>query len=242
MNTKIVRLQKYLSECGIASRRAAEKLIVAGKVKINGEVVTTLGTKCDPRRDRVEVEGERIKAFEKGIILLHKPTGVICSMKDPQGRRDLTHYITQKYRSYFPVGRLDRNSSGLLIVTNDGDLAETLLHPRYELPRVYEAWVDGSVSKERLAKLASGVRLDDGMAFAQAEIQETIPDQTLLKITVKEGRNHLVRRMMKALGHPVIGLKRISHGPFRLGTLRPGQIRKLTDREANDLSAKVLKR
>ncbi len=227
----MIRLQKYLAECGIASRRASEKLITAGKVKVNGEVVSTLGSKIDPHKDIVEVDGKSTKVEEKGIILFHKPVNVISTKKDPEGRPTVADYLGGKYSSYYPVGRLDFDSSGLIIMTNDGELAERLLHPRYGFKRIYEVLVEGSVSDDLINKLARGIELDDGDIRAQIEILESNRDDSLLRVSVAEGRNRIVRRMLDKVGHPVLELKRVEYGPFKLGRLRLEGTVKLTERE-----------
>jgi len=225
------RLQRYLSECGVASRRSAEELIAAGKVTINGIVVTELGTRVDPDHSLVRVSNRIVTPAPKGVLLLHKPPGVISTLSDPEGRRSIADYMTKHYRSYFPVGRLDWDSAGLVVLTNDGDLANHLLHPKFEIERVYHARVEGIPSQKTLEILAKGVKLPDGPASCQAFILEVSGDHTWVEVTLSEGRNRIVRRIFDHVGHPVDKLKRISHGPFRLGALRPGDVRRLTERE-----------
>ncbi len=237
---KKVRLQKYIAECGIASRRKAEVLIAQGKVLVNGEVVTTPGTTVLPGVDAVVVDGTSIRVEEKGIVLLNKPVEVVTTMSDPEGRPTVAHYLTKKYRSYFPIGRLDQDTTGLVIFTNDGELAERLSHPRYKFTRVYQARLSGHVSDEALDKIEKGVNLDDGPASAQLEFLGDEADTTLLQVTVKEGRNRLVRRLFDHVGYPVVDLKRISFGPFTLGRLPYGEIRKLTESEYKKFRKTVL--
>ena len=225
------RLQRYLSECGVASRRSAEELIAAGKVTINGVVVTELGTRVDPNHSLVRVSNRIVTPAPKGVLLLHKPPGVISTLSDPEGRRSIADYLTKHYRSYFPVGRLDWDSAGLVVLTNDGDLANHLLHPRFEIERVYHARVEGIPTQKTLEILAKGVKLSDGPAACQASILEVSGDHTWVEVTLSEGRNRIVRRIFDHVGHPVDKLKRISHGPFRIGALRPGDVRRLTERE-----------
>ena len=236
----LVRLQKFISECGVCSRRAAEELIQAGKVKVNGQVVTALGSKIEAGSDRVEVRGRFIQAAPKGILLFHKPRGVVATLADPEGRRTVADYLTKHYESYFPVGRLDYDSSGLLILTNDGELAERLLHPRYGHLRTYHVRVEGRVSESALRKIERGVKLEDGLARAVPVVLETDEKSTWLQLTVAEGRNRLIRRLMERVEHPVMKLRRISHGPFRLGTLRPGGVKKLSDRDYRFFRQKVM--
>ncbi|MCB0310491.1 MAG: rRNA pseudouridine synthase [Bdellovibrionales bacterium] len=232
MNT---RLHKYLAECGVASRRRAEELISAGKVAVNGVVVTKLGVKIDPERDQIRVEGKPVRPAEKGIMLFNKPRGVVSTMRDPQGRRNISDFLTKRYRSYFPVGRLDTDTSGLMILTNDGDLAERLLHPRHEIDRIYLAKVRGSLASDTIQKLEKGVTLADGIARAwvsiEGELNERGEKYSHLLVTVREGRNRLVRRILDKVGHPVLELKRISHGPFKLGRMKSGEIQKLSNRQ-----------
>ncbi len=236
-----VRLQKFLAECGIASRRASEELISEGRVKVNGEVVTELGTKINPLKDRVQVGKKVLVAAEKGILLFHKPRFVVSTWSDPEGRRALSGYLTRHYLSYFPVGRLDWESSGLIVLTNDGELAERLMHPRYEMDRFYEVRVEGRVPDRTLEKLLKGVKLEDGWAKAESLRIISIDDvSTWLEISIREGRNRLIRRMMSEAGHPVMKLRRTSHGPLRLGKLKSGELRKLTTEEYQNVRRKVL--
>lgn len=227
----IPRLQRFLSECGVASRRSAEELITAGKVSINGVIVTELGTRVDPEHAVVRVSNRIVKAAPKGVLLLHKPTGVVSTLSDPEGRRSIADYLTKHYRSYFPVGRLDWDSSGLVILTNDGDLANHLLHPRYRIERVYHARVEGIPAQKTLKLLEKGVRLPDGQAACHCEILETADNYSWVEVTLSEGRNRIVRRLLEFVGHPVEKLKRVAHGPCKLNTLRPGDVRRLTEKE-----------
>ena len=237
----MIRLQKFLADCGVASRRKAEVLIEKGEVKVNGKVVTELGTKVDPKKDQVTVKNKPVRPSHHGVLLLNKPRGVICTLSDPQGRRTVSYYLSKNYESYFPVGRLDRDSIGLLILTNDGELAQRLLHPKYEFPRVYRVLVQGEVPEHVLTAIETGVRLDDGIAKAKVEYLGIDEEGTRLEITIKEGRNRIVRRMMEKLRHPVISLKRISHGPFHLGKLKLGEVRKLTEKEYEQIRDRVMK-
>ena len=226
-----VRLHKYIASCGVSSRRNAEILISEGRVKVNGELVTEMGVSIDPANDEVKVDGEVISEGERGVILLHKPEGVVTTMHDPEGRRTVAHFLTPRYRGYFPVGRLDQETTGLVILTNDGDLAEKLAHPRFGFSRVYHAKVSGRPSDETLAKMESGVKLEDGMASCKVSIRISEADWTELEVTVREGRNRLVRRIFDAVGHPVIHLSRQMFGPFRLKGIRDGEIKKVTHKE-----------
>jgi 23S rRNA pseudouridine2605 synthase len=234
-----MRLHRYLAQCGVCARRKAEVLITQGKVSVNGKVVTELGTKVVVS-DYVEVEGRPIQVAERGVLLLHKPRGVISTLSDPEGRPSLARYITKHYRSYFPVGRLDFESSGLIILTNDGELGDRLLHPRYQIPRQYYIEVDGFVSDKVLDEISEGVELEDGRAWGKvAGIDQNYYGSTL-EITVFEGRNRLVRRLMDAVGHPVRVLTRMQHGPFQLGNLKLGEVKKLSEREYMRLRGEVM--
>lgn len=236
-----VRLQKFLAECGIGSRRAMEQFISEGRVRVNGQVVTKLGSKIDPDTDKVEVNRRRVQVAPKGIMLLNKPRGVVSTLSDPEGRRSVADFLTKHYRSYFPVGRLDWDSTGLMVLTNDGEVAERLMHPRYGFERVYHARVEGSVSEELLSKMQKGVRLADGPVQASGMILRNDEKSTWVEVKIHEGRNRIVRRMFDKLGHPVMKLKRVVYGPFKLGNLQAGQVRVLTRKEYDEVRRKVLR-
>lgn len=225
-----IRLQKFLSQAGVASRRASEDLITAGRVSVNGKVVTELGTRVDPDRDRVEVDGREVAAAEKLWIALHKPRGYVVSRHDPQGRPTIYELIPEGFSGLFHVGRLDFDSEGLILLTNDGDAANRLLHPRYEMDRVYDVGVKGRVSDETIELLLSGVELEDGPARA-IEVKRRPspgPGADRLLVTMREGRKREVRRLFEAVGHPVRRLIRKRFGPIELGTLRSGRWRRLS--------------
>lgn len=235
-----VRLQKFLAECGAGSRRKMEQFITEGRVRVNGQVVTELGRKIDPSVDRVEVNRRPVHAAPKGVLLLNKPRGVVSTMSDPEGRRSVSEFITKKYASYFPVGRLDWDSTGLMILTNDGEMAERLMHPRFEFERTYEARVEGSVPQAALDKLQQGVKLTDGMVYGDAAVLRSDDNSTWVQVKIREGRNRVVRRVFEKLGHPVMKLKRTVYGPFKLGRLQVGQVRVLTLKEFLDVRRKVM--
>jgi 23S rRNA pseudouridine2605 synthase len=235
-----LRLQKYLADCGVASRRKAEDLIAAGRVAVNGVVQTAMGQTIDPQRDKITVDGQPLRAEQLGVLLLHKPKNVVTSKSDPEGRPTVMDYLTKKYKSYFPVGRLDFESTGLVIMTNDGDLADRLLHPRYELPKSYIVTVAGRLPESVMQQLANGVNLEDGVIKPKVQLLVDEREQTQIKVTIIEGRNRIIRRMMERVGYPVKSLLRISHGPLTLGTLRPGQIQVLTEREYQKLRQRVM--
>lgn len=237
----MMRLQKLISMAGIASRRAAETLIQEGRVTVNGEVVRTLGAKADPAKDLVRVDGRRLRFdHRQRYIVLNKPKGYVTTRKDPQGRRTIMDLLTGVREYIYPVGRLDYDSEGLLLLTSDGDLAARLMHPRHEVQRVYEAIVVGVPEEIALDKLRRGVFLD-GERTRPAEVHRGSAVSkgrqplTRLTITLKEGRNRQVRRMCAAIGHPVRKLTRLRMGPIRLGDLRPGHWRELSAAEVTKL-------
>ena len=234
---QLTRLQKVMAEAGVASRRKAEEMIVAGRVTVNGRVVRELGTRVDQTRDHVKVDGRHLKpAQPQTFVMLHKPAGVVSAMSDPEGRPtigDLLHGVGPRV---FPVGRLDFDSEGLILLTNHGELAQALLHPRYHVPKTYRIKVKGTLSDEEIQSLEAGVKLDDGPT-GKAILQKVrkVEKNSWLDITIFEGRKHQVKRMLETVGHPVIKLIRIRFGPLMLGDLPAGRYRYLTDREANAL-------
>jgi 23S rRNA pseudouridine2605 synthase len=239
-----VRLQKVLAAAGIASRRAAEIMISQGRVEVNGKVVVEQGLRIDPERDVVRVDGSRIPPPRRHLYLvLNKPRGVVSTMDDPEGRRTLADLLVGKVpgrRSandrLFHVGRLDTETEGLLILTNDGDFGHRLAHPSYQVPKTYLAEVEGLVSPHTLKRLRQGVTLDDGpVRPTSVKIVSSTADKTLVRITLTEGRNRIVRRTMEAVGHPVRRLSRTGIGPVRLGNLKVGEFRELTRDELGEL-------
>jgi 23S rRNA pseudouridine2605 synthase len=231
-----VRLQKVLAAAGVASRRAAEQLIQQGRVEVNGKLVTEQGVRVDPDTDVVRVDGSRIPPPRRHLYrVLNKPRGVVSTMDDPEGRRDLTEFISGKER-LFHVGRLDTDTEGLLLLTNDGDFAHSLAHPSFEVPKTYLAEVSGAVHQATLARLRKGIRLEDGpVRPSQVKLISTHGEKSLVRITVQEGRNRIVRRTMEAVGHPVRRLSRIAIGGVRLGNLAVGATRDLTREELGQL-------
>lgn len=234
-----MRLQKFLSRAGVASRRAAEALIRDGRVRVNGRVVTELGTKVDPERDRVAVDGNAVEPAAPTWIALHKPPGYVSTRSDPQGRPTIYELLPERFGGLFHVGRLDVDSEGLLLLTNQGDVANRLLHPRHGVERVYEVVVDGAVPDAGIRRLRGGVELEDGTARAAAVERRPPPRPGLdrLRLTMREGRKREVRRMFRAIGHPVRRLIRMRYGPIRLGDLAPGAWRHLEPREVRALDA-----
>jgi pseudouridine synthase len=227
------RLQKILSQAGIASRRSSEQLMREGRVTVNGAVVRELGTKADALDDDIRVDGRRVKAVQRRrYILLHKPAGYVTTRSDPQRRPTVLDLVGGVREYVYPVGRLDFETSGLLILTNDGELAARLTHPRHAVARVYEARVLGVPDAHDVKRLARGVVIDGRRTQpALVGVLHTGSDDATLEITVREGRNRQVRNMFDAIGHPVTSLRRVAIGPLRDVRLRPGQWRDLSAKE-----------
>lgn len=231
----MLRLQKYLAECGVASRRASEKLIDAGRVSVNGETAA-IGAQVDPDKDDIRVDGKPIDQDEKVYIVLNKPEGTVTTAKDTHGRKTVLHWVKGVRARVFPVGRLDMDVEGVLLLTNDGELAHRLLHPAYGIDKIYLAWVNGNVHADTIKKLEKGVMLEDGMtAPAKAAILNAGPHATRLELTLHEGRKREVKRMCAATGHPVRSLHRVAFGNVRARGLRPGEWRYLSDQEVRQL-------
>jgi 23S rRNA pseudouridine2605 synthase len=228
-----VRLQKVLAQAGVASRRAAEDLITAGRVKVNDAVVTTLGTRVDPERDVLRVDGERIVVdVGKVYLALNKPRGVVSTMSDPEGRRCLGDLVRHQKERLFHVGRLDTDSEGLLLLVNDGEFAHRLSHPSHGVEKTYLAEVPGPVPAKVGRQLRAGVELEDGVARADAfRVVQQVEGRAMVELVLHEGRKHIVRRMLAEVGHPVRRLVRTSIGPVKLGDLRAGSMRPLTSQE-----------
>lgn len=231
------RLQKWLAFCGYGSRRACEQLIQQGRVQVNG-TTATLGTKVDPDRDVITVDGKRVQARQRLVyLMLNKPRGYVTTRKDPHAPRTVMQLLKDAPKGVFPVGRLDADSEGLLLFTNDGDFANRLMHPRYKLPKTYRVWVRGKPSEKDLNRLREGVLLEEGVtAPATVRLIRAGNEQSLLEIVLREGRKRQIRRMCQAVGHPVQRLVRIAIGNLRLPQdLPPGKWRALTDEEYNAL-------
>ena len=227
----MIRLQKILSQAGVASRRAAEKLIAEGRVSVNGRTVSEMGVKADPAADDIRVDGRRVKSPERlRYILLNKPKGYVTTRSDPERRRTVIDLLGGVREYVYPVGRLDYDSEGLLLLTNDGDLAARLTHPRHGVERTYEARVAGTPDEEALARLRKGIPLD-GHRTLPATVVLVPPrrrdEDAVLLLTIREGRNRQVRRMCEAVSHPVKTLKRTRVGPISDRRLRPGEWREL---------------
>ena len=239
--TGAVRLQKFLAEAGLASRRKAEEIIQSGRVKVNGAVVKELGTKVTPGRDLVVVDGKPVeRSAERRYILLYKPPGCVTTLSDPQGRPTARGYLSGVEERVFPVGRLDYDAEGALLFTDDGELANRLAHPRYGHRRVYLVKTKGVPEEAALRRLVEGVRLEDGPAKAlSAEIHEKVETNTWIKIVVGEGRFHLVKRLCEAVGLPVLRLYRPEFGGITVARLRPGHWRELTPDEVQTMRSAV---
>jgi pseudouridine synthase len=233
-----VRLNKILAQAGLTSRRGGDRLVLEGRVAVNGLVTRELGTLADPSRDVITVDGQTLPPAEpKRYVVLYKPRGYVTTRHDPGGRPIVTDLVPGPERLY-PVGRLDADVEGLLVLTNDGPLTHRLLHPRYAVPRRYEAEVTGSVRRQELDRWQRGAVLDDGPAKPLAvELLSSGASASRLELTFTEGRKHEVKRYCDAMGHPVVRLRRIGFGPLELGRLRPGESRELSRAELRALRA-----
>lgn len=233
-----MRLQKYMAECGVASRRKAEEMIAAGRVSVNGHVITEMGTQVEDG-DTVRVDGRLIRPeAEKRYVMYHKPAGEVTTVSDPEGRPCVLDHFREEPVRLYPVGRLDYDSEGLLLLTNDGALTERMLHPSHQVDKTYLARVAGQISMDAVRALRQGVLLDDhktSPAKVRVIRQEAFAAQVL--VTIHEGRNRQVRRMFEAVGHQVLQLRRVKFGPLELGDLPRGQWRDLTEEELRRLRA-----
>jgi pseudouridine synthase len=232
-----VRLQKVMAAAGVASRRASEELIAAGRVRVNGQVVREPGRRIDPAVDKLAVDNVAIQLDpSKRYVMLNKPVGIVSSLADENGRPDLREFTEQYEERLFNVGRLDAETSGLLVLTNDGDLAHVLAHPSFGVMKTYIAKVRGAMTPQTVQQLTTGIELDDGpIAADKARLLETSGAYSLVEVTLHSGRNRIVRRMLKEVGHPVVDLVRRSFGPLHLGNLRIGATRELTTEELGQL-------
>lgn len=238
----LIRLQKLLAQSGVASRRACEELMLNGLVEVDGEVVTRLGTKVDPTTAVIRVDGKRLPPISPHVYLvLNKPRGVVSTMSDPEGRRHLGHLVADRPERLFHVGRLDTDTSGLIILTNDGDFAQQLAHPSFEVDKTYVAEVEGELTRATIKEMLAGVTLDDGpVAVSRARIVSgshgrTEHRRTIVELVIHEGRNRIVRRLLDHVGHPVTQLTRTRIGPIGLDRLGVGEMRELTLSELGDL-------
>lgn len=241
MSAPEIRLQKVLAAAGLGSRRACEQLIVEGRVDVGGRVITELGTRIDPASQVVRVDGERIAVGpDLAHLAFNKPRGVVSTMSDPRGRPNLGDYVTGRRERLFHVGRLDADTEGLILLTNEGELANRLAHPRYEIAKTYIAEVIGPVDRGVGRRLRAGVELADGLARADSfRLVDSAGNRVMVELVVHEGRNRIVRRMLDAVGNPAQRLVRTRIGPVSLGSLRPGKLRQLTRVELAELYAAV---
>lgn len=233
MSKEGIRLQKYMALCGVASRRASEELIKNGQVQVNGRVVLEMGTVIDPDKDRVSVDGKTVKPEKKKVyIMLNKPVGIVSSLKDEKGRTVVTDLIEGVDERIYPVGRLDSDTSGLLLLTNDGELAFKLTHPSKRIFKKYIAIVEGLPNKSELERLRNGIKIDGRVTSkAKVKVLKNFGEDSILEIEIFEGRNRQVKKMCEAVNHPVKKLKRVAFGELQLGGLESGNWRFLNEEE-----------
>ncbi len=230
------RLQKIIANAGIASRRAAEEMIRQGRVSVNNVVVTELGTKAGPA-DEIRIDGKLIsREVEKIYLMVHKPAGYVTTLKDPEGRPIITDLIGEVQERVFPVGRLDYDSEGLILLTNDGNFAQKLQHPRFKIPKTYLVKIKGEPNKKEIAEMKKGIKLDDGFFRPEGlELEKVNPKSCWVRIVIHEGRNRILRRFFEAMQHPVSRLIRIAVGDISLGSLKEGECRHLKSNEIRRL-------
>lgn len=237
-----VRLQKVLAAAGVGSRRACEAMIAAGRVEVDGKIVRTMGIRVDPMRAVIKVNGMRVTTKESGLVhlALNKPRGVVSTMTDPEGRPNLGDYVRNRRERLFHVGRLDADTEGLILLTNDGELAHRLTHPSYEVPKTYLAEVVGPIERDLGKRLRNGIELDDGVVTVDRfRVVSRSGARVMLELVLHEGRKHVVRRLLDSVGHPVERLVRTNLGPIKLGDLRVGNTRRLTRDEVGALYREV---
>jgi len=232
-----VRLQKVLAQAGYGSRRKCEELIARGHVEVNGRLVTELGTRVDPYAAQITVDGMRVSLDQSQIVLaLNKPQGVVSAMSDPQGRPTLAEFVSDRSERLFHVGRLDYDSEGLIFMTNDGELANRLSHPKYGIPKTYVVNIEGELFPRMQKELLDGIQLEDGIAKAdKVKLIQTNGETSTVEIQIHDGRNRIVRRMFAALDRPVLRLVRTKFGPIKLGELKAGRTRVLGNTEVGSL-------
>jgi 23S rRNA pseudouridine2605 synthase len=236
-----VRLQKVLASAGMGSRRACEELIAQGRVMVDDQVVRELGVRVDPQRAVIHVDGLRVQLDENKVYLaINKPVGVVSTMDDEKGRPSLSDFVGQRNERIYHVGRLDIDTEGLLLLTNDGELAHRLQHPSYGVSKTYLAEIRGPVARDVGKRLRAGIELEDGLVSVDSfRIVDSQPGKALVEVVIHEGKHHVVRRLLEAVGHPVLQLVRTDVGPIRLGELRSGKVRSLTRDEVGRLYASV---
>jgi 23S rRNA pseudouridine2605 synthase len=236
-----IRLQKVLAQAGVASRRACEDMIGDGRVTVDGQVVRRFGARVDPAKQVIHVDGKRLPTMPDLVYLaINKPIGVVSTMSDPEGRPSLADFVADRTERLFHVGRLDTETEGLILLTNDGELANRLTHPSYGVKKKYWAKVPGRIERDLPRRMKQGIELEDGIAKADSfTLVQEHGQQALVEVVLHEGRKHIVRRMLEEVGHPVIDLARIEFGPVKLGRLKPGTLRALTLTEVGELYAAV---
>lgn len=236
-----IRLQRVLASAGLGSRRACEQLIEEGRVEVDGKTIRVQGVRVDPDRAVIKVDGMRIASAPGHVYLaLNKPKGVVSTMSDPEGRPSLADYVADRSARLFNVGRLDVDTEGLILLTNDGDLAHRLAHPSYGVEKTYLAEITGPVARDVGKRLRAGVELDDGVVHADSfRLVSTVGSRVMVEVSLHEGRKHVVRRMLAEVGHPVSRLVRTSVGPVALGNLKPGKHRRLSQQEVGALYTSV---
>ncbi len=231
-----MRLNKFLASCGISSRRKCDELIFSGKVKVNGEIIKTPAFKIDPDKDEVSVNENFVKLPKKIYIALNKPEGVLCSLKDDFGRTLIIDLLPEIKERIFPVGRLDFNSEGLILLTNDGELSNRLIHPKYKVEKTYHVLIKGNIDEDSLEKLSKGIELDGKKTQpSKIKILDMGKKTTFIEIKIKEGKKRQIRRMLKEVGYEVKKLRRVKFGPIKLGRLKKGEWRYLTKKEVENL-------
>ena len=237
----MIRLQKYMADCGVASRRASESIIESGRVLVNGSPAS-LGQSVDPDKDKITLDGKLLSMQKKHIVvMLYKPRGVVSTSEDEKGRKTVQEYVKDLPYRLYNVGRLDLNSEGLLLLTNDGELANQLMHPRYGVSKTYRVVCDGTLSAGEIALLTNGVELEDGLTAPAkvTNIRRSTTGGTAFSITIHEGRNRQIRRMLEAIGHKTLRLKREAYGPLQLGSMKPGEWRILNEPELDALKKQI---
>ncbi len=226
------RLQKFLAKAGVASRRGAEELIRQGRIKVNDRIINEMGHKINPLLDKVAFDDNQVEVKEKIYLLLNKPKGYVTTLSDPQGRPIVTDLLKNISTRIFPVGRLDLDTEGALLMTNDGSLTNYILHPKYEVNKTYEALVRGKPIPNKLNQLEQGILLEGKKTWpAKIRILKTLKNETLIEVIIHEGKKRQVRKMFQAIGHPVVNLKRTAYGRLKLGDLKSGNYRFLTQKD-----------